>query len=364
MCSNMIMNVEQLREGMVLKEDVFSLTNSPIVSKKTVILNEHIEVLKAFFIEQVEIETKGEVQRERKKEEQDLMDKAVPLNIKGDSFVKLYQNSIEQYKKEYLNWQAGSPVDIQKLRKLLLPTLQKGLGEREILSLIYQDYRAEYQFVHPVAVAILSGYIASKLKYKQADIIQISLAGLLADIGMTKITSRNLYKKDILVADELAEIKKHPVYGYKAVSNVHSIQEGVKYAVLQHHERYDGSGYPIGSKGSAIHPYAQIVAVADVYHAMTSERIYQKKKSPYKVLETILQDEFGKFDITSVQALIDGMVKINHGNIIRLSNDEMAEILFVDQKNKFRPLIKLSETGEILNLAEKRYLYIDEVLAD
>ena len=79
----------------------------------------------------------------------------------------------------------------------------------------------------------------------------------------------------------------------------------MKLAILQHHERLDGSGYPRGDKMEQISVFSQILAVADVFHAMTSERIYRSKESPFKVIELIKEEEFGKFDIKVVQALHD-----------------------------------------------------------
>ena len=81
----------------------------------------------------------------------------------------------------------------------------------------------------------------------------------------------------------------------------------MKVAILEHHERINGSGYLLRKKGDAIHIFSKIIAVADVYHAMTSERIYRKKQSPFKVMEMIMHDDFGKFDLTIVKTLLAGL---------------------------------------------------------
>ena len=98
----------------------------------------------------------------------------------------------------------------------------------------------------------------------------------------------------------------------------------MKEAIYQHHERLDGSGYPNGERIGSISNFAQIIAVADVFHAMTSERLYRAKHSPFKVIEMIKEEEFGKFDAKVVQALVDIVVDLPIGTKIELSNLELA----------------------------------------
>ena len=103
----------------------------------------------------------------------------------------------------------------------------------------------------------------------------------------------------------ISEIKKHTIYSFQMIKDSSFLKPEMKLAIFQHHERLDGSGYPKGEKmGKYFNVYSQIIAVADVYHAMTSERIYRAKSSIFKVLEMIREEEFGKYNIEVVNALI------------------------------------------------------------
>lgn len=112
-----------------------------------------------------------------------------------------------------------------------------------------------------------------------------------------------LNKTTVLTSEERDEIKKHPVYSYRLIESIRTITDAVKLAVLQHHERLDGSGYPLALKKEKIHKYARIIAVSDTYHAMTSERPYQKKQAPIDVINDLQKNELLKLDEKVIQVL-------------------------------------------------------------
>ena len=180
---------------------------------------------------------------------------------------------------------------------------------------------------------------------------------------MSKVSSKILQKKSTLTFKEYEEIKHHATNSYKMIRNIASLNEGTKVSIIQHHERIDGSGYIFGLKGNEIHPIAKILAVADTFHAMTSERLYRHKQSPFKVLELMQQDYFGKFDLLAIRALEEGIMRISKGSKIRLSDGQMAEVIFVNGKSPTRPLIKMIKTEQIVNLQEFRSLYIEEIIS-
>ena len=116
-----------------------------------------------------------------------------------------------------------------------------------------------------------------------------------------------------------------------------------------------------GKRRDDIHIFSRILAVADVYHAMTSERLYRKKQSPFKVMEMIMHDDFGKFDIAIVKVLLASLTNFSIGNRVRLNNGTIAEIIFMDNNSPTRPLVKVINSQEIINLSKIRDLYIEEI---
>lgn len=359
---------KELQEGCILAADVNSLTNRPIIPSKTIMTRELLEVLQAFLIKEVVVEkTKVDgtafipsevLEDEHSADRNDIVKKDEEL-----SFSEVFLKSVQDYKKEFQLWQAGLPLDVTKVRAVILPLIEKMEGAvGELFSLHHYSTEKDYLYQHSIAVGLFSAFIGRKLNYQKGEVLQLALAGCLADCGMAKVPIQLVNKTGALTSAEFAEIKKHPTYSYRMVQNSPLIRDAAKIAIFQHHERLDGSGYPTGGKAGKIHPFAKIIAVADTFHAMTSARLYKKKQSPFRVLEMMIQDNFGKFDISAINALQSGIMNFSIGSSVKLSDGQIAEILFIEEKYPTRPLIKLSETDEIIHLEKNRGLFIEEVL--
>lgn len=357
--------VDNLIDGCILTADVLSATNRPIMNKKTVLSEHLIEVLKAFLVKEVEVE-KTLVTGIPFNPPALATDKKPPWNSSSSNselnFIDLFLRAKQDFKKEFISWQSGMTIDIAKVRGIILPLIEQAdINPSDIFHLHHYSAKNEYLYDHPLAVGITSAFIAKKLSYSKGDIAQIALAGCLSDCGMAKVSHSLLNKSTTLTVDEFEEIKKHPTYSYQMVKNSPLLKEAAKIAILQHHERLDGSGYPFGEKANRIHPFAKILAVADTFHAMTSERMYKPKQSPFKVLEMINEELFGEFDITALKALSSALMTFSIGSKIRLSDGQIAEIIFVEEKSAIRPLVRIVDSNEILALEKNRNLHIEEV---
>lgn len=359
----MKVNLRQVESGCIVAKDVDGLTDLPIVRENTVLTPELLNVLNMFLIEIVEVQSikaNGEKYIPTELKEEDVLPKQ-PLIEKN--FNNDYLNAVKEYKKLFQSWQAGNKVEMLNVRKILSPLFDSVVEQpHELVNLHHLSTKEDYLFHHSIYVGILSFYLGLKMDYKQGDYFQIGYAGVLADAGMAKIAPSILQKTGSLTAIEFEEIKKHPIYAYNMLKKVTGISDSILLAVLQHHERHDGSGYPLSTESSKIHPFSQIVAVADVYHAMTSERFYRSKRSPYQVIEDISKGQFGKFDLKTIQALVENIIPVSVGNRVLLSNGETAEIVFYNESNPTRPMVKLDSTGEIINLVQHAQLFINEVI--
>lgn len=359
-------HINELREGCIVADDIFSLTNRPIITKKTILNHELIDILKVFLIEEVPVE-KIKVDGAAFIQEEPSYDSKVDIGDAAirsyDSLEDMFLKGVQDYKKEFKNWQSGMQIDISKIRNIMLPLIEKCENNpSDLFSLHHLSTNEEYLYQHSVAVGLLSAFIGRKLKYSKGGIVQLALGGCLSDSGMAKVKPSILFTNSTLTLQEFEEIKKHPAYSYKMVQNISLLRETTKLGIFQHHERLDGSGYPFGEQSNKINTFAKIIAVADTFHAMTSNRLYRKKQSPFKVLEMMLQDMFGKYDIAAMQAIGSGFMTFSIGSSVKLSDGQIAEILFIEEKFPTRPLVKIQETGEILHLEKYRQLYIEEVL--
>ncbi|MYL54232.1 HD domain-containing protein [Pontibacillus yanchengensis] len=356
----------QLVSGCMVTTDIMGKTNQPIIPKNTVIKPIHMTVLHKFLVNEVEVAPKlasGEAFLPEHAIEEENMDQDDHKEEQHIPFLNLYLEAVQKYKNMFKDWQSGAPINIAKVRNLLVPLIEKAHENKgKVFMLHHYSTKENYFYHHSIAVGLLSAVIAHQLKYSHGEIIQVGLTGFLSDCGMAKIDERILFKKAPLVTPEFEEIKKHPTYSYRLVENIPVLKNSVRLGVLQHHERMDGSGYPIGLNSSKLNPYGKIVAVCDLYHAMTSERLYRSKQSPFMVIEELMQDQFGKFDHIVVQALIISMTNYSTGTHVRLSNNQNAEIIFMEPKLPTRPMVRLQHNEEIIHLKDHSSLFIEEIL--
>lgn len=357
----MRVKVSELKEGCILIGDVMSLTNRPIMPSKTILTQELIQYLHAFLITEVNVQrtlVNGTPFIPSEIIEEEIVEELSEHHL---AFTDLFLEAVRDYKKEFSKWQSGFQLDITKVRSILIPLIEElESNAGEVFFLHHLSTEKEYLYQHSIAVALLSAFIGKKLKYNKGDIVQLALAGCLADCGMAKVSTRLLNKNDALTSTEFEEIKNHPIYSYKMIQGSNLLRDDAKISIYQHHERLDGSGYPRGAQ--KIHRFAKIIAVADTFHAMTSARLYRQKQSPFKVLEMIMEDSFGKFDISVIRALQSGIMNFSIGSKVKLSDGEMAEILFIEEKSPTRPLIKVIDTNEIIQLEKHRNIFIEEVI--
>ncbi|MEN2467111.1 HD-GYP domain-containing protein [Ornithinibacillus sp. JPR2-1] len=356
----------QIVPGCILLREVRGKTNRPIIPQNTVLDEKHIKILHKFLIKQVDVS-------ERLKDGTPFKPKTTDEQVESPSptsnhlapllsFKEHYLHVVAEYKKLYHSWCNSIPIDSLAVRNLILPLIDRmdDIGS-EIYTLHQYANKKDYFFHHSVAVSILSAYLGKKMGYQKGEWYQIGMAGLLCDAGMAKLDTYSIYKEGELTKEEIKEMRKHPTYSYRMLEQISTFPYTVKLAVLQHHERIDGSGYPLGLSQEKIHGFARIIAVCDMYHAMTSERVYRKKQSPFKVIEALQQDQFSKLDPRVVQVFVDAIANFSIGTRIVLSNEQVGEIVFIDQKQPTRPIIRL-DNGEIITLSNHHNLHIKEIV--
>lgn len=345
-----------LKTGYVLDEDVYGKTNHPIIRKDTVLTDQHLQVLEAFFIEEVLIAQKNADSGEADVKKED-------TEKPHSSFIEHYLSTVQAYKQLFNHWQNGERVNVFEVRRSLVPFLEEAVEQPvEIFSLHQYMIQKDYLFHHAVSTAAFSAFLAKQLRFSRGDWIQIGLAGALSDCGLSKISTAFLKKKETLSFKEREEIRQHPVYGYQMLRTIPVLKEGVCLAVSQHHEREDGSGYPLGISGDQIHPFSKIVAVADSFHAMACDRPHRAKKSPFQAIEVMMEKQFGCFQLSAVKALSDALVRFSVGTKVRLTDDRLGEIIFIPPQQPTRPIIRLAGSGEIVALGKQTDLSVDTIL--
>lgn len=209
----------------------------------------------------------------------------------------------------------------------------------------------EYTYKHSLDVATISTLIGRGLGLKAKELKDLATAGLLHDIGKRNISKEILHKNGRLDDQEFEIIKQHPVFTYKLLQPLDQVSEVIKQACLQHHEKWNGTGYPLHLEGQNINYFARILAVADVFDALVTDRPYHKHYTPSDAIE-MMNSMIGHFDIDVYKLFLKTVVLYPVGTIVTLSDGSKATIVENKKANILRPVVKRVEDGKILDLLD------------
>lgn len=226
--------------------------------------------------------------------------------------------------------------------------LENILNNKNILvSLVDIKSMDNYTYQHSVNVAILSLILGISLKLSKIDLINLCIGALIHDIGKVFIPKEIITKNGPLTFDEYELIKSHPRKGYDYLDSQYTLKTASKLIVLQHHERIDGYGYPNNIKGSKLNSLSKIVAIADVYDALTSDRSYRRALCPSEALEYIMANAGTMFDFDLVTIFAKTVVPFPFGTIVRLSNGDVGIVQETLPNFPLRPNVKILKSNDI-----------------
>lgn len=214
-------------------------------------------------------------------------------------------------------------------------------------------------YAHSLNVAIISRIIGKWLHFSNEELDTLTLAGLLHDIGKTKIPDEVLNKDGKLTDEEFQMVRNHPKYGYDILKS-QPLNSHIKKAALMHHERCDGSGYPMGLTMEEIDDYALIIAIADVYDAMTAARSYRAPLCPFEVIAEFEKDGLQKYKPKYILTFLENIANAYQNNRVMLSDGTSARIVLLNHRRLSKPLVQLDD-GACIDL-EKSPLYIKAII--
>lgn len=230
--------------------------------------------------------------------------------------------------------------------------LMKAINDNEALAVDISVLKTsdEYTFKHSVDVATMSMIIAKKQGLSQKDIYNIGIAGLLHDMGKSKIPPEILNKPGRLNEEEFAIMKQHSSLGYEILKDKEEFSDTISLAVLQHHEKMNGTGYPLGCSADKIIHYAKIISVADVYDALVTERPYKKSFSQRTAVEMIMSMT-EELDITAMRSFLGSVILYPVDSTVELSNGEKARVVKNEANSVLRPVVVGLTSGKVYDLA-------------
>lgn len=266
-------------------------------------------------------------------------------------FVENFEEKKESLKKEFEKIVKGEEIKEEDLSNKIEETLHVFKEDINAFQLMQKlKDLDDITYTHAHNVTLIAYSIGKWLDLNSQDLKDLSLAALLIDIGKIQIPESLLNKKEPLTNDEWLELQKYVIFSYELIKNYSFISSSIKQAVLLHHERMDGSGYPMGITGEKIPLFARILAIADIYSALTAKRAYRAKKTPFEAIKILETQFIGKLDPNILYLFLNRIGDYYVGQRVKLSNGQTGEILFIPKRNIYRPIIKLDHQEALLDL--------------
>lgn len=209
-------------------------------------------------------------------------------------------------------------------------------------------------YVHCIDVALICNMLAKWLHFSEEDQRMATSCGLFHDIGKFLLPSEVLRKPGKLTSEEFSIIKTHTIEGFHLLNKYDNIPLAIKNAALMHHEKCDGSGYPYGLTGPEIDKYAKIVTIADIFDAMTSERIYRKAICPFSVIKSFEDEGLQKYEMKYILTFLENVANSYLNHRVTLTNGMEGDVIFINRDRFSQPIIRTTD-NRIINLQEEYY---------
>lgn len=220
------------------------------------------------------------------------------------------------------------------------------------INLLCLRSKSDYTYIHSVNVAVYSAIIGQGMGMKRGLLKELCASALLHDIGKIQIPKRILEKPDKLTQEEYELIKKHAEYGYELLKEQKMLTSKIRMGVYMHHENVDGTGYPLGIKGSEIYLFAKIIHIADVYDALTTKRSYKEAELPGESIQYLMNRAGTMFQPELVRIFIDYVPVYPKGRTVLLNTGEKAVVVENKHHHTMYPVIRLFD-GTTIDLYEE-----------
>ena len=314
--------LSEIEPGMTLNQVFVSPDGKMILGQGTVVNEYLISCLKGWSVEGADVVEAAAVEFNFAEIEKMVSDIVIaladnaPMEKQAQNAAEVHTEIETELKRIFLHTRYYGVIPLDTIISLVNMRIYPRLSQKDSFVQLHIEAPAgDYLYRHALDVALISGYLGRWLGYGDGDIWNLALAGLMHDIGKTRIKFEMLSKPDELNLEEFKIAKIHASYSQQLLAQAGIVPNIVLDAVLQHHERIDGSGYPYGRSGTEITMLARIVAIADVYDALISNRYYRKGVSPQEAIEIMLFQMHGQLDTHVLACLIEHIRNFDIGDL-------------------------------------------------
>ncbi len=275
------------------------------------------------------------------------------LIIKDDMFEELEEppdiiseqtrlESVKTVKEVFRNFENKKRIDLKSVQKTVNILIDDVLSNRELL-INFSDIRTydDYIFSHSVQVCVLSIITGLSMGLDQLKLKELGTGALIHDIGKTRLEKELLNKPGQLTPEEFNEIKRHSEHGFEILRANREISLLSAHIAFQHHERWDGKGYPRGLRGEEIHLYSRIVSVADVFDALVADRPYRKAFSTNQAISLMRRMSGTQFEPNILELLMTNIAEFPIGSVVTLSSGEIGVVVDTNKEMPTQPVVRV-----------------------
>ncbi|WP_371375974.1 HD domain-containing phosphohydrolase [Sporomusa aerivorans] len=356
--STRMIAVKDLVPGMTIGEPILSASGKILLGKDVVIAPRTIALLSMWNVSHVFVDGETDSPSDSPPEPvpQAVPEQKIPAgqsSVKEEfmNFFKEYDGLVTTTSQSFDFIRNSQEIPIQELKETSFSIYSTVLSTGPAIMdyLLVSDFNlADKVTRHSVMVAFISSIIGRKLKMSDDQLRVLVLAGLLHDVG-----------KLVIAKDADPEPKAHVINSGKLLHHVPGLPQEVLLSAIQHHEWMDGSGFPMGSTGDKIHPYARIVAVADLFHQQAYEG---EHANPFPVLEYMTKDLFDKLDQAVCQPFIRHVRDCLINSPVLLSDGRTGQVIFFNANKLDKPVVK-THSGTIIDLATTKHISIKRLVS-
>ncbi len=346
--------VSNLESGMMFDQPVYIDEENILVPEKIPLKSKDIERLLKWGIETVQ--TDGDVIDEEALKRQEEQIRKLTEEKTETRLRKLYLSSVDGLNKVFEAVKGNQKPTVEEIDQIvnsLFPVIRE--SSDIMINLTLRDEEEADRWARgSVNCMILSVVIGLHLRMPTHRLIHLALGALLHDIGMMRIQPGILNKKGNLSRDDIHQIRTHTLHSYKIITKELGYPEEIGMIALQHHERWDGKGYPRRLNGKGIMLSSRIVSVTDAFEAMSRDRPYRNSMIGYTAMRQLLNDNSRRFDSDILRVFIKSMGIYPVGSIVILNNGAIGQVTKIHGDAPLRPVLNilLDESGRKINTKE------------
>lgn len=327
-------SIDSVADGEILAKPILLENGGVLVGIGVRITNQLIRRLKELGIDRVYVEDKftGDI----------VPEDVVSEETRQEAVTMVHKAMMQIVDGSWLKSRAANN-DLGSVFRTVFNKILMDISRRKnvMLNLVNLHTTDGYLFHHSVNVAILAGIIGISKGYNQQQLEDLGVGALLFDVGMTRVPAAIRDKKSQLTAEERIEMQLHTEAGFNLLRSRFDISLLSAHCALQHHERYDGLGYPRALRGKEIHEYAQIVAIADVYDALTSVRPYRNRHKPSEAIEYLFGNGNAQFDLELVRLFCEHVCIYPVSTTVMLNTGQIGVISANHPGSVQRPTVRV-----------------------